>query len=70
MFSFTEYMDNPLYPIGAEIVISELLLQQNHTKKNSFPIYFYKRYVDDIIRLVPSNNTSEIIRNLLIKFHT
>lgn len=52
-------MGNPLSPIIADIVMSEL--QNNCIEKLSFDLPFFKRYVDDIITMVPEGKEGETL---------
>uniref|UniRef100_A0A0C9RM79 AI1 protein n=1 Tax=Fopius arisanus TaxID=64838 RepID=A0A0C9RM79_9HYME len=56
---FGAAMGSPLSPIIAEIVLQDL--ENFCMKKLDFPVYFYTRYVDDVLAFVPKDRIQSIL---------
>ncbi|XP_063975376.1 uncharacterized protein LOC135161598 isoform X2 [Diachasmimorpha longicaudata] len=56
---FGAAMGSPLSPIVAEIVLQDL--ENFCIKKLDFPVYFYTRYVDDVLAFVPKDKVNSIL---------
>ncbi|XP_015115626.1 uncharacterized protein LOC107040185 [Diachasma alloeum] len=56
---FGAAMGSPLSPIIAEIVLQDL--ENFCMKRLDFPVYFYTRYVDDVLAFVPKDKINSIL---------
>ncbi|XP_034950706.1 uncharacterized protein [Chelonus insularis] len=59
-------MGSPLSPIVAEIVMQDL--ENFCLSELDFPVYFYTRYVDDILVFLPPNEVEKIL-DIFNKYH-
>lgn len=59
-------MGAPLSPVVANIVLEEL--EEQCLKKCTFEIPFYKRYMDDIVTAIPSNELNNVL-NVFNSYH-